>query len=109
MNDDRPKWLRGTLAVLTGWISFWICLVLFLVVTISITDLIVPGDGLPMLPGIIMAVISLILSITVTIKLVKLQDRFMSRFTRRANYIVLAILLLASVLIIPAPFSYTEF
>ena len=108
MNDDRPKWLRGTLAVLAGWCSFWICLIVFLIITISMTDLVMPGDGLPVLPGAAMALISLMCSIVATIKIVKLQDRFMSRFSRRANYVVLAILLLASVLIIPAPFSYTE-
>ena len=109
MNDDRPKWLRGTLAMLAGWWSFWFCLIIFLGVTFGVLDLVVPGHVLPVMASVVLAVVSLAVSIIATVKLVKLQDRFLSRYSLRTNYIILAVLFLVSLVAVPGPFLYTEF
>lgn len=109
MNDDRPKWLRGTMAVFAGWWSFLICLLICMAILIGLADLLTPGDGLPTWPGAILAVISCVLAILGAVKLVKIQDRFMGRRSRKTNYIVLALLILLTILLMPGPFVYTEF
>ena len=109
MNDDRAKWLRGTMAVLAGWWFLWICLIVCITVMIGLADLVLPGDGLPTWPGAILAVISAVFAILATFKFVKYQDRFMSRFSRKTNYIVLAVLIVLSIVLMPGPFVYTEF
>jgi hypothetical protein len=76
--------------------------------TIGLADLLTPGDGLPTFPGAILATISAALSILATIKLVKVQDRFMSRRSRKTNYIILALLVLLTIVLMPGPFVYTE-
>ncbi len=109
MNDDRPKWLRGTIALFAGWWFFLISLITSMSITIGLADLLTPGEGLPTRPGAILAVISAIFSILATVKLVKIQDRFLNRFSRKANYIVLVLLIVLSIVLMPGPTVYTEF
>jgi len=109
MNDDRPKWLRGTMALFAGWWFFLISLITGMSLTIGLADLLTPGDGLPTWPGAILAVISAVFAILATIKLVKVQDRFLNRFSRKTNYIVLALLIVLSIVLMPGPTVYTEF
>jgi len=78
-------------------------------ILIGLADLLTPGDGLPTWPGAILAVISCVLAMLGTVKLVKIQDRFMGRRSRKTNYIVLALLILLTIVLMPGPFVYTEF
>jgi hypothetical protein len=109
MNDTRSKWLRSALGTVAAWWSFWICLVVLLVITIGIADAVIPGDGLPLLPGSILACISLAVAILGAIRFVRYQDRYMGRRSVKANYIVLAIMILTSLVLMPAPFFFTIF
>jgi len=109
MNDSRPKWLRGSLAVLTAWWTFLISLIIMLALTLGVVDAVLPGDGLPVWPGAILAILSLVLAIFVVLKTIRIQDRLLGRCSKRTNYIVFAILLALTFLLMPMPFTYTIF
>jgi hypothetical protein len=109
MNDTRPKWLRGSIAVLAAWWTFLIFLILGLALTISLADAILPGDGLPIWPGAILSIVSLIVAVFVVVKTVRIQDRLLARCSRRLNVIVFIVLLALALLLMPMPFTYTIF
>lgn len=96
----------GTLTAL--W-TFWICLIILLVITIAIADAILSGDGLSMLPGSILVLLSLIVAVLATIRFVRFQDRYMGKQTLKTNYIVLAILIVISLALMPTTFIFTAF
>lgn len=106
MSDNRPKWLRGALGVFAAWWSFWICLVALLALTIGTADAILPGDGIKPLPGGMLAILSLVAATLAAIRFVRVQDRYMAGRPIRANYIVLAVLILVSLALLPVPFVY---
>lgn len=109
MNDTRPKWLRGSLAVLTAWWTFLISVIIMLALTLSAVDAILPGDGLPVWPGVILAILSLITAGFVVVKTIRIQDRLLGRWSRRTNYIIFVLLLVLTLLLMPMPFTYTIF
>lgn len=80
-----------------------------LAITIGIADAIIAGDGISMLPGSILAIISLVAAVFGTIQFTRYQDRYMSRKSLNTNYIVLAILILISIAFLPMPFFFTIF
>ena len=100
MNNDRPKWLRGTIAVFAGWLIFFVCFIICMTLTMGLAELLAPGYGLPTWACAILALISAVFAILATIKLVQVQDRFMNRFSRKTNYIVLAVLIVLSQVIL---------
>lgn len=83
------------------------CLIILLAMTIGLADLLLPGDGVAILPVSILAVISLVFAIVATVKLVKIQDSFMGGRSLKVNYNVLAVLVFLSLFIMPVPFMYT--
>ncbi|MCO6400872.1 MAG: hypothetical protein J5I99_06580, partial [Verrucomicrobia bacterium] len=109
MNDTRSKWLRSALGTVAAWWSFWICFVVLLVITIGIADAIIPGDGLSLLPGSVLALISLAVAVLGAIRFVRYQDRYMGGKSLKANYLVLGIVILVSILFMPLPFFFTIF
>lgn len=109
MNDTRPKWLRGSIAVLAAWWTFLISLFMALALTIGVVGAILPGDGVPAWPGAILVVLSLIVAVFVVVKTIKIQDRLLARYSRRVNFIVFAFLLLFTLLFLPMPFTYMIF
>ncbi len=109
MTDTRTKWLRGSLAVLTAWWTFLLSVSFMLALTIGAADAVFPGDGLPVWPGAIWAVLSLGLALFVVTNTIRIQHRLLGRFSTRTNYIVLAVLLVLTLVLMPMPFTYTNF
>lgn len=56
---DRPKWLRSMMGTLAAWWAFWICFAVLLVAGIGVADAILPGDGLALRPGSLLAILIL--------------------------------------------------
>jgi hypothetical protein len=109
MNDTRPKWLRGSIAVLAAWWTFLTSLILALALAIGVVDAVLPGDGLPVWPGAILAILSLFVAVFVVVKTIRIQDQRLARCSRRVNVIVFAVLLALTLLLMPMPFTYTIF
>jgi hypothetical protein len=109
MNDDRPKWLRGTIGFILGFWALLLSLAACLALTINIADAILPGDGLPILPGSILLLISLTVAIIVTVRFVKYQDAFMAKYSKNTNMIVMVVLIILFIVFVPTPFTYAVF
>lgn len=101
----RPVWLRSSLGFLLGAWAFLIMLVAGLAVMISLVDAVLPGDGVPVMPGTAVLLFCVAVSGWATVWCVKRQDAFLARFSLRTSYGVLVVLLLLTAGFFPAPFT----
>jgi hypothetical protein len=109
MKPQRSTLLRVALAVLTAWWSFWVSLLVLLVLTLGLADAANQRRGIPIVLGGMLAIVSFILTIVTTIKVVKFQDRFFSNHSLLLNYIFFGILVVFTLIAIPVPFVYFIF
>ncbi|HMO05773.1 MAG TPA: hypothetical protein PKC67_05740 [Kiritimatiellia bacterium] len=103
--SNRPVWLRSLLGFLLGAWAFIVLLVSSLAVMISLFDVLLPGDGIPALPGTAALLLCLAASGWATVWFVKRQDAFLARYPLRTQYVVLVVLLLFTVGFFPVPFT----
>ncbi len=103
---QRPKWLKVTLACLSAWLTFLFAFFLYAFVILSLVEKMFKTDGLSGMKGIAVLTVLVGLSIVSALFVGKLQHRLLARRALRTNYIVLAILIIFSLLCMPASFTY---
>ena len=109
MTDIRPKWMRWGLGFIIGILAFLLSIFACIALTISIADAIIPGEGVSILPGIVLLIISLMIAIYATIRTIKYQDTYMANKSRTTNLIVMILLYLVFVVFLPVPFTHIVF
>ncbi len=110
MNEPKhPVWLRRLLGCLVGvWVLLLVMMV-SLVMVISLVDEWLPGEGIPGLPGLAVALVCLAFAIWSTVRFVRWMNAILARHSLRTHYVVLAVVLLFTLLSFPAPFSVLTF
>lgn len=103
---NRPKWLRIILGLLSAWISFFVLLNVFFIlawlIQIKILDILISGT-----PAMIILIIELIASLFFSYRITKWQNRYLENKSLKTNYITVTILILLSILLVPASINYS--
>ena len=105
-SDDRPKWLKVTLACLSSWLTCVFSFFFFSFVILSAVNALFRIDGLPGPAGVAALVVFAGMSVLTSAFIAKWQHRLLSRRSRRTNYIVLAIMIILTILFVPSPYTY---
>lgn len=107
-NNQRPYWLKITLTVLTAWVSFFLTIGVFLVITLIIqktfNDLLIEGTS-----GLILLILAIAISTYVSFKITKWLNRKLEKKNIQTNYLVLVVLIILTLLTIPTPMTYFYF
>jgi hypothetical protein len=101
----RPLWLCRLLAFLVGFWVFILSMTLGLAVVIHLIDAVLPGDGIPAVPGLAVLLVCLVVAVWSTVRLVKWQEAVLARRSLRVSYAVLVALVLLTLGFFPAPFT----
>ena len=101
----RPNWLKILIGVFTAWTTFLITMAIFLIVVwiiqIKILNIEISGT-----PALIILLAELIMSIYLSYRLTKWQNRYMDKKSLRFNYFTLIILIILSFIFIPSSMTY---
>jgi len=108
INTSRPQWLKVLLGIFCAWIAFILILIVLLtalwIIQVKLLDIEIEGT-----PAAIILIVQAGIGGLVAYRTAKWQNKFLDNKPLSTSYIVLTLLILLSVLTIPAPMTYTMF
>ncbi len=102
----RPQWLK----ILIGSLSAWVCFIIMMfssLLVIQLFQVTFRNFEIEGTLAIVLLIIMGIIAIFISYKLTKWQNRLLDKKTLSFSYIVLAILIVLTLVLIPAPFYYS--
>ena len=108
INISRPQWLKVLLGIFCAWTTFILTFIVLLtalwIIQVKLLDIEIEGT-----PAVIILIVQAGIGGLVAYRTAKWQNKFLGKKPLSTSYIVLTLLILLSVLTIPAPITYALF
>ena len=108
LSKKTPNWLKILLRILFGWVSFMLSMI-FLIAIIFLTQKLFNDFEIQGVLAIIILICIVAISVYFAFRVNKWQEKFLDKKGIITNYLILVILILITILTLPAPMVYYSF
>lgn len=104
----RPRWLKILIGILSSWVTFILSMIVLLAIT-WMTQRLLNNIVIEGIPAIILLLLGAAISAYLAFRFTKWQKKLLDKRDLKTSYVVLTVLIIITILTLPALMTYVVF